>query len=224
GPPPLRALPRRGGVDDQKGAALFAELRGGGPAGHAVVARGGHVGGNGEEVEDVGLAERIHPGLGCAVVAGVRHLRRAHDRAVGARGCVGGLRGGSRRRGRAEPAVDAQELRLLLENLHHVARARGGDRDVEKRLARPAAAALHQVVLGGGGVEHLQVEQRIVGGVLGLALVLHRDAQVHAPAAWVRGLELAARERERRRGRGVTAGARGASYDDRRTAPVGEEW
>src|SRR4029453_10868583 len=111
--------------------------------------------------------------------------------------------------------VDARELALLPEDLHHVARARRIDRDVEKRLACSAAAALRQVVLGVGVVEHLQVEQRIVGGILGLALALDRDAQVPPPAARVRGLKLPPRERERPRSRGAATGARGAPYDDR---------
>src|SRR4029077_17965849 len=65
--------------------------------------------------------------------------------------------------------------------------------------------------------------QRVVGGILGLALALHRDAQVHAPAARARGLELAARERERPRGAAAAATARGDADDDRLAAAVGEE-
>src|SRR5262249_58173393 len=123
----------------------------------------------------------------------------------------------------AEAAVDAQELRLLRQDLRDETRARRVDRHVEERLARAAAAALDRVALGVGVVEHLQVEERTVARVLRLGLVLDGDRQVHAPTAGAGGLELAASEGERRRLRHAGALSGRDAHDDRLAAAVQEE-
>src|SRR5262249_53832456 len=223
----VRYLPARGRIDEQERAMLLAEGRRRGPRRHAVVVGGRCVGRNAEQVEDVGLQQREHPRLGArAGVAGIAaadHLGVCQRRAVRARAAIGAVRARGRRGRRAEAAVDAQELRLLLEDLRDETRARRVDRHVEERLARAAAAALDRVALGVGVVEHLQVEERAVVRVLRLGLVLDGDRQVHAPAAGAGGLELAAGEGERRRLRQAAALTGRDAYDDGLAAAVQEE-